>query len=303
MKVSGFSFVRNGNIFAYPMKESILSMLPLCDEIIIAVGKSDDDTLETIKSLNESKIKIIETEWDLNNNKDGRIYSEQTNLAFEQCTGDWCLYLQADEVIHEKDYAEISKRFISEYENDKIDALLFNYKHFYGSYDYLGVGRQWYKREIRVIRNKNNITSWGDAQGFRKVVNIDGKEQIEKLKAKQINADIFHYGWVRPPKAQGLKIANANNYYHKDNFDLKDTLDNSNTEKLNFNYDNAFELENFKETHPKLMQNKIISDKNWTQYFDATKLRKKPMRHKITDKIEKITGYRIGEYRDFVLVK
>lgn len=273
-------------------------MLPLCDDIVIAVGKSDDDTLETIKSINNEKIKIVETEWDKSLSKNGQIYAQQTNLAFSHCTGDWCLYLQADEVIHENDYAEISKQLITQYDNEKIDALLLKYRHFYGSYEYIGVGRQWYKREIRIIRNKPQITSWGDAQGFRVVEN----EKNQKLRAKEINAYIYHYGWVRPPKAQALKIKNAEmNYYHNQISEIDDII-NHETD-LVFDYTNAFELEIFNGTHPKLMQQKILKDKNWTQHFDPTKLKQKPFLHYLTDKIEKLTGYRIGEYKDFILVK
>lgn len=271
-------------------------MLPLCDEIVIAVGKSDDDTLETIKSINNEKIRIIETEWDKSLSKNGQIYAQQTNLALSQCTGDWCIYLQADEVIHENDYAEISKQLITQFENENIDSLLLKYKHFYGSYNYIGVGRQWYKREIRIIRNNPKISSWGDAQGFRIVEN----EKVFKLRSKEINAYIYHYGWVRPPKAQALKIKNAEkNYYHNQVAEITDII----KQELEFDYANAYELEIYNGTHPKLMQQKILNDKNWTKHFDPTKLKPKPLLHYLTDKIEKFTGYRIGEYKDFILVK
>ena len=301
MKISGFSFVKNANLFAYPLLESVNSMLPLCDEVIIAVGKSEDDTLETLKSIKNPKLKLIETIWNKSNNLDAKIYSEQTNIAYSHCNGDWCLYLQADEVLHEKDYAEISKQFIIQNENENVEALLFKYKHYYGSYDFIGQGRQWYKREIRAIRNNKQFTSWGDAQGFRKV---DENNKISKLKAKEIDAFIYHYGWVRPPKAQGLKIANAQNYYHEGNFDLETNIKNiDKNENLVFNYTDAYELEKYQGSHPKLMENKITKDKIWTVNFDPNKLKPKPLRHKISDKIEKITGYRIGEYKDFIIVK
>jgi hypothetical protein len=228
------------------------------------------------------------------------------------------LYLQADEVIHEKDYPEISKQLITQFDNDKIDALLFKYKHFYGSYNYVGVGRQWYKREIRILRNNPNFTSWGDAQGFRKVSNAEGSNvsidngdysgdyngnnKVEKLRAKEIDATIYHYGWVRPPKAQGLKIANAvNNYYHNQITEINELLDKGN--ELEFDYSGAYELELYKGTHPKLMSKKIKNDEFWTSKFDPSKLKSKPFLHFLTDKIEKITGYRIGEYKDFIVVK
>ena len=61
MKVTGFSFIRNAVQFDYPIVEAIRSVLPLCDDFVIAVGKSDDTTLELVKSIDPDKIKIIET--------------------------------------------------------------------------------------------------------------------------------------------------------------------------------------------------------------------------------------------------
>jgi len=61
MKVCGFTFVRNAIKFECPLVESINSVLPLCDSILVVVGNSDDDRLELVKSINSPKIRIIET--------------------------------------------------------------------------------------------------------------------------------------------------------------------------------------------------------------------------------------------------
>ena len=63
MKVSGFTFFKNGEILGYPFLESIKSVLPILDEFVIAVGNSDDNTLQKIKSIKNNKIRIIETQW------------------------------------------------------------------------------------------------------------------------------------------------------------------------------------------------------------------------------------------------
>ena len=294
MKISGFTFVRNAVIFSYPIIESLQSLLPLCDEVIVAAGKSDDNTLELLKNIDNPKIKIIETEWDMNLKKGGLIYSQQTNIALEHCTGDWCIYLQADEVLHEKDKDMTLKEMERADKIAAVDALLFRYRHFYGAYDYTGVGRQWYRREIRAFRNTGNITSWGDAQGFRKKT----EKGFEKLRAKQTDIEVYHYGWVRPPKDQYKKIKISRNfYYEKADFKLKNIKDEE------FDYDSAFELEKFNANHPAIMKEKIEKDKEWTQFFDASKLKPKPFLVKLTDAIEKKTGWRIGEFRDFIEVK
>ena len=138
MKVVGFTFVRNGVIYDYPFLESIHSLLPLCDEVIVAAGRSDDSTLEQIKSLQSSKVRIIETVWDDSLRTSGTILSQQTNLALDQVTGDWAIYLQADEVLHEKDYPAIKNAMTLCQNMNEVEGFLFHYNHFYGSYDYTG---------------------------------------------------------------------------------------------------------------------------------------------------------------------
>ena len=209
MFISGFTFVRNAIVFGYPILESLKSLIPLCNEIIIAAGKSEDNTLGILRGINDKRIKIIETEWDESLKKSGLVYSQQTNLALEHCQGDWCIYLQADEVLHEKDFEKTREQIQVADKNLNVEGLLFRYNHFYGSYDYIGVGRQWYRREIRAFRNTGNIISWGDAQGFRKRTD----KGFEKLRAFQTECEVYHYGWVRPPKAQFKKIKISRNYY------------------------------------------------------------------------------------------
>lgn len=293
VKISGFTFVKNAIKFAYPIKESVYSLLPLVDEYVIVAGDSDDGTTELIRSWNEPKIKIIETVWDKKRNIDGLIYSDQTNIAFAACTGDWCFYLQADEVISENDYELIITELIRANNDSKVESILFRYIHFFGTYDYIGVGRQWYKREIRLIKNDKNIVSWGDAQGFRYKIN---ETQFRKLFAKQIDAKIYHYGWVKAPKVQGLKIKNTEQYYHAMEVNKKEE------HNVEFDYQNVYELDKFNGKHPTIMNEKILNDFSWTKYF-SPKLLKKPFLHLITDKIEKTTGFRIGEFKDFIEVK
>src|SRR6185312_5105438 len=174
MKVVGFTIVRNAIKFDYPVVESISSLLPVCDEVLVSVGKSDDDTLNLVKSISSPKIKIMESVWDDSLRKGGLRLAVETNKAIEQ------------------------------YKDDKnVDGLLFNYKHFYGSYSYVVAPfMRWYKHEIRIIRNDKKIRSYKDAQGFRKFnTSKPANEELlsggTKLNVKPVNASIFHYGWVK----------------------------------------------------------------------------------------------------------
>ncbi|HNV52446.1 MAG TPA: hypothetical protein PLH91_06560 [Tenuifilaceae bacterium] len=184
MKVCGFTIVRNAIKYSYPVIESIKSILPLCDQMVVAVGKSDDETLNLIKSINDEKIVIVETVWDDSLRKDGLVLSVETNKALDAIVGeyDWCFYIQADEVLHEK-YHPVIKSEMERWANDKnVEGLLFKYLHFWGTFDYVGVSRKWYRREIRIVRHDSRIRSYKDAQGFRK--------DDRKLNVKLIDAYI-----------------------------------------------------------------------------------------------------------------
>jgi len=289
MKVSGFTIVRNAVKFDYPIIEAITSILPICDEFIVAVGNSDDDTLALIKSISSPKIKIIETVWDDTLREGGKVLADETNKALAACSkeSDWCFYIQGDEVIHEKYLPEI-KKAMKMYVNDKnVEGLLFNYKHFYGSYDYLGDAKRWYRKEIRVIRNNIDITSYKDAQGFRK--------NDEKLKVKPVNAYVYHYGWVKTPKAQQEKQKSFHKMWHDDNWMKENvaTIDE-------FDYADIDSLAHFTETHPQVMQERI-KRMNWKFSFDPTQ-KKLNTKERLLMFVEKKINWRIGEYKNYKII-
>jgi glycosyltransferase involved in cell wall biosynthesis len=292
MTISGFSFIRNGEILGYPFVESLRSLLPLCDEIIVAVGNSDDMTREKIQNLS-GNIRIIDTTWDDNNRLHGSILAEQTNIALSHCRGDWCIYLQADEVLHEQDYNLIKREMVNVSENMNVESLLFRWHHFFGSYNYTGIGRQWYRREIRAFKNSGKVLSWRDAQGFRCK---DENGVIRKLYARQTEARIFHYGWVRHPRLQKAKQLAFHRLYHDDKWLMENIPQSDEFESF------CYEVQPFTYTHPKVMQQRIESDASWTKNYDPTRVLQKPWAMAVTDYIEKVTGYRIGEYKNFIEV-
>ncbi|MBV6477592.1 MAG: hypothetical protein HGGPFJEG_00331 [Ignavibacteria bacterium] len=252
MKVSGFTIIRNGEIFAYPFTEAILSILPLCDEMIVNVGKSDDDTLDIVKSIDSGKIKIFESEWNMNL-KGGLVLSVETNKALQKCSGDWCFYIQSDEVLHEKYHDIVRKEMHDNLNKSSVEGLRFRYRHFYGSYDYYQDNyRKWYIKESRIIRNSKKIVSWGDAMDFR---HNDGS----KIKAKDIDAEIFHYGWVRPPDVMMHKRIEFEKLYEKGK--------SAEIKIAGFkNFDDLGNLKKFNESHPEVMKHRI-SVSRWD--FDA----------------------------------
>lgn len=287
MKVSGFTILRNGSKYGYPYIESIKSILPVCDEFIIVVGDSEDDTFQQIESLSEPKIKIVKTVWDESLRTGGKILSQQTDIALSHITGDWGIYLQADEVIHEKYLETIQTAMYDNLQNINVEGLLLKYKHFYGSYDYVANSRNWYRHEIRVIRNGVGVQSWKDAQGFR----IEGR----KMFVKAVDAYVYHYGWVKHPKVMQEKIKSFNKLWHDDNW-----IDKNIPEISEFDYSQIDSIENFRETHPKVMTDRILKY-NWS--FVPPVNRKQKIKYRLLRYVEEKTGVRIGEYKNYKLIK
>lgn len=292
MKVCGFTFIRNAEKFDFPVRESITSVLPLCDCFVVAVGKSVDKTRDVIQSISSSKIKIIDTVWDESLNRGGEVYAAETNKAFDAIPddADWCFYIQGDEVLHEKYLESVRMAMQNNLDDQAVEGILFKYKHFYGSYDYVGDCRHWYRNEIRIIRNDKTIRSYRDAQGFRK--------NGEKLKVALVDAMIYHYGWVRHPKFMLQKVEAVKKFY--DGISDDDALNIA--RKREFDYNAEFDaLAKFEGTHPAVM-NERINRLNWEVDFDLKKINMK-LKYRILYRIEKWLGIRLFEYRNYKIVR
>lgn len=286
MTVSGFTFIRNGINFDYPFRESIRSLLPFVDELIVAVGNSNDDTRESVVQIGSPKIRIVDTVWDESLRTGGRILAEQTNIALDEIGGNWGFYLQGDEVLHEEDERIIREALAAYAQVPEIEGLLFDYVHFYGSYETLGFSRRWYRREVRVVRNGIGVRSWGDAQGFRR----DGK----KLRVAHIPARIFHYGWVKPPVKQTRKLESFHRLWHPDEW-----VDARLKGETTYAYAEGGRLLTFDGSHPAVMKQRAKS-RDWP--FDpAASNRNVPVKDKLLNWVEDRTGWRIGEYQNYII--
>jgi hypothetical protein len=260
MKVTGFTFIRNAVKYDYPVVEAIKSILPVCDDFVVAVGNSDDETEELIQSIDKQKIKIIKTVWDDSPEmkKGGKVFALETDKAFKAISADsdWAFYIQGDEIVHEKYLETIHSAMIKWKEKIKVDGLVFNYLHFYGSYDYVGTSPQWYRNEIRVIRNDKSIYSYRDAQGFRKGGN-------KKLNVKPVDAFVYHYGWVKEPETMMKKVKNNLSFY--EDIDSKQILNSGPA----WDYSSIDALNLFRDSHPAVMKERIMR-KNWRFEHDIS---------------------------------
>jgi len=289
MKISGFTIIRNAVKNDYPVVESIRSVLPLVHEMIVLVGESEDATGDLIRSIGSEKIKIFHSVWNPEYFKGGKILAVETDKAFTYIDpeSDWALYIQADELIHEK-YHPIILEAAEKYKNDKrIEGLLFNYLHFYGTYDYVGDSRKWYNKEIRIIRNDRSIHSYRDAQGFRK----EGR----KLKVKQVDACIYHYGWVKSPKQMMEKNKNFIEFWSEE----ADKKAKYQAQDI-FDFTEFDSLVPFTGTHPAVMQ-KRVREQSWHIDLDISK-KKFSFKNRLLYWIERKTGRRLFDYQNYELI-
>ena len=290
MKITGFTFIRNAILYDYPIVEAIRSILPICDEFVVAVGASEDDTLSLIKNMNSDKIRILQTVWDDSLREGGRVLALETDKAFQAISEDtdWAFYIQGDEVIHEKYLPNILSAMEKWKDNEQVDGLLFDYLHFYGSYDYVAFTSKWYQQEIRVIKNNKSIYSYRDAQGFR-------KNDDEKLWVKKVDAYVYHYGWVKPPEKQQLKQQTFNKLWHDDRW-----VDTQVAKGAQFDYSGIDALKRFEGTHPAVFQ-KRIAEKNWVFDFDISK-NKISLKNKIKNILKKYLGLNL-DYRNYRILR
>ena len=291
MKVCGFSFIRNAVRFDYPVVEAIRSVLPLCDKFIVAVGQSDDGTREKIMNI-DPKIEVIDTVWDDGLREGGRVLALETDKAFQAIPPeyDWAFYIQGDEVVHEQ-YLPAVRDAMKKYLTDQgVDGLLFKYLHFFGSYDFVGQQYSWYRREIRVVRNRKDIFSYRDAQGFRKRPN-------DKLRVPLIDAYIYHYGWTREPEALQRKVTSMIRHYRDDSW-LKKFFRN----EKEYNYSEKTEpIKPFEGTHPGVMKERILR-KNW-KYEPDLSLQYSSFKDRLKRVLGNLTGWYPGEYKNYKLLK
>ncbi len=300
MKIGAFTYVRNGHTFGYPFIESIKSILPLVDEYIVVIGDSTDGTRQAVEAIGDNKIKIIDTIWDDTMRIGGKIFAQQTNIGMDSLSkdNDWLFHLQADEVIHEKDLEIIRKSLFENLNEVKIDGFLLNFLNFFGDYEHYCPSRRYHQKEIRIVRNLSAIRSYKDSMGFRKFFSPqDITEKGTKLLVKQINATVYHYSYVRPPKKQQAKhIEFAKKYNSTDDFIAvyKAKYGDGYT-YLDYDY-----LNKFSGTHPAVMR-AVIKAKDWEFMYNSN-INNMSFKEKLMKFLEKITGKQFFIYKNYKIL-
>ena len=274
MKISAFTFIKNGQLLGYPFLQSIRSILSIVDEFVINVGESEDDTLEMIHSIKDKKIRIIESKWNDGMRDRGYVYGQQKMIAQFNCTGDWVFYIEGDEVYHEKDLVQI-KKSMEKYLNDSnVEALAFGFNHFYGNANTLLDSPGWYRSEVRVI--KNSIRSYAPDGLFWLV--LDSNKKGRYPRAKIIGATCYHYGWVRSENQMNLKSSKVQKYWGGDPL------------LIDYSQMDQSILKEFKGLHPEIIKDWLPKDKGLFMTSPSYKLTGKQKKHRLMIKFEKFFG-------------
>lgn len=280
--VSGFTIARNVVRYGYPIEPALRSIAPLCDEIVVNVGRSEDGTLERLRGIEEPKIRIVETDWGDEVAQGGQILSIQTNRALAECRGTWCYYVQADEVLHEDGLDRVRDTMRRYADDPRVEGLWFDYVHFYGSFDWVGSGRRFYRREVRVVRRSSGIRSVGDAQGFR--------VGDRKPRAVPSGGRIFHYGWAKRPELAEEKRQQWHRFARRQNWQ----------ELPRYAFRRLPGLRPFRGSHPAVMR-EWIAQHGWE--FDPRNYpwdrSWKSIKAVLSNAVERWTGWRPFEHRNF----
>jgi hypothetical protein len=293
--ISGFSFIKNGVNLGYPFRESLLSLAPLVDEVVIAHGDSSDSTLKELELLSSQfscPLRIISSPWNPLNSKKGSELARQTDIALENCKGDVCFYLQGDEILPDADTNIIKNDLIKFSKDPDVDVLVFDWIHFYYSYNQYVYSKKWYRREARVIKKSHGLKSFGDAQGFR--IYNPNNQTWSKARAALSKGRVFHYGWVRPPQVMAEKTQKLDQLWHGNKAP-------SVTETTV--YKPQYGLRSFQENHPKVMLSRIQKSSPEGDLNLNLKWGVKYFRLLLSDILERLTGIRLGEFQNFIVQK
>jgi len=286
--LSGFTLVRNAVKLDFPIVAAIRSVLEVCDEVVVNVGKSEDDTRDLVASIRDPRVRILDTEWDFT--KRNIMLSIETQRAMDACAGSWGIYIQADEVLHERG-ARILKDKVAEWDRDeRVEGLLVKYLHFYGGFDRIATSRRWYRREVRCIRLGKDIRPYQGAQGFRV------GPSYRKIQARPTDAEMFHYGWARPAKAikEKLEISKTIYPWGGDRFDKEQARGFLEWIPL---------LRDFTGDHPAAAHDWIAQRAHDPErVIGPARFRPEHVRFYISDWIERLTGARVFEFRNYEVV-
>lgn len=288
--ISGFTFVKNAVKLDFPLVASIRSILPVCDEVVVAVGRSEDATLELVRNIGDPRVRVVETEWDLSRGR--AVLADQTDLALRACRHPWGIYIQADEVLADGSAERLRDAIAAADGDRRVEGITVDYRHFYGGFDTIATIRRMYRREVRAVRTDPalGIHSFRDAQGFR--VGTDDR----RIRARRSDAVMLHYGWARADEA-----VRAKHEAHAVIFQWSEEKQRRAAERSPFEWQPL--LRPFPGPHPAVVRDWVAAREAGTRgAIGPRRFRRKHLAYYASEAIERLTGWRPFEFRNYTLV-
>jgi hypothetical protein len=285
MKISGFTFLRNARKFGYPFEASIRSLLPLVDEFVVALGPCEDDTESSIRAINDPKIRIVPTQWNERIRSDysirGYVYGQQKSIALFNCTGDWAFYLEGDEVVHEQDLPVIHESMRRYLHDPTVEALVFDYLHFYGNRNTYAWSPAWYRTAPRILRN--TIPVWAP-KGLFFIVLQDHKRG-RYPRAAHSGATIYHYGWLKTEDQMGLRRQSGAQYWHSTSL----------APAVDYRKVDGRILRRFTGKHPEAIEDWLAPAEGVFEADPAYRLTGRDRKHRFMLQIEEFLGFKFNK--------
>ena len=286
MKVSAFTFIKNGQLLGYPFLQSIESVLPIVDEFIINVGESEDETLSLIKSISNPKVRIINSKWNNSMQDRGFVYGQQKMIAQYNCTGDWAFYIEGDEVYHENELDQIKESMRVNLNDLTVEALVFDFYHFYGNSNSYIDSPGWYRNEARIIRN--SIRTYAPDGLFWLV--LDSNKKGRYPRAKHTGVHCYHYGWVRSQEQMNLKSKKVKKYWGESH------------KKIDYSQMDQTIIKEFKGTHPEVIRKWLNKETGLFKVDSKYQINKKQRKHQAMIKLENFFGIELSK-KHYKLIK
>jgi hypothetical protein len=278
MKIIGFTYVSNSILSELPVTESINSILPLCDEFYVLVGKSEDNTANVIQRIDSPRLRIFQVSSIIAAELNGLL-----NVLSRQ-RADWLFYLKPSEIVHEKDLKALSDVMSANLHDPSVDGLLFNQMHFIGSYEYIGKNNNWNKQSVRILRPSADLLPTRGGEGFLK--------NNHPLNVKPTGIYLYNYRYISAPfiPSRYRMIRNQVTVSGQKNAVTSSEAD----------FSIADNTKRFTGSHPAVMQS-LISKVNWKFTFDPTK-RKSSLRRVVKLFLGKLAGLKPAVYKTYRII-
>lgn len=152
MNISACVFIRDNNVGAFCLYESMASLLPFVDEYIVMDLGSTDGTYQILQSLaqHNRKIKIAIGRFEV---IDAGVFATLANDLVRLCSNDTILYHQADEVWH----PDLLRRMEQELNDGKHDLAFWRIQY---RDNFQKV--KWFPHLVHRVGKRDNFTFTGD---------------------------------------------------------------------------------------------------------------------------------------------